>query len=226
MRSRVRYFFIMLQFLFTVTTTIVLMFVFKKHNHKIRRAWGQLQLKVLGMKLKFEGELDKTAKMVVFNHQSILDIIIFEAIYPKNLAWIAKKQIADLPFLGQILKIPNMIIIDRENKAGLVKLLKETKQHLANGRPIAIFPEGTRSSGHTMLKFKAGAKIIAERHNTKIQPVLIIGSRKCIDSQKYKAQKATVTIVYLPVVYPKKGENWYEEMEKNMNNEFKKRTEK
>ncbi|RLA74743.1 MAG: 1-acyl-sn-glycerol-3-phosphate acyltransferase [Epsilonproteobacteria bacterium] len=226
MRSRVRYFFIMLQFLFTVTTTIVIMYIFKKHNHKIRQTWGQLQLKILGIKLEFEGQLDQTAQMVVFNHQSILDIIIFEALYPKNLAWVAKKQIADLPFLGQILKIPDMIIIDRENKAGLVKLIKQTKQHLNNGRPIAIFPEGTRSDGKKMLKFKMGAKIIAEKHNTKIQPILIIGSRNCIDSQQLKAKKATVSIVYLPAVYAKKSENWYKELEQNMNYEFNKRIKK
>ncbi len=210
----------------TVFVTIIVMFLFKKHNHKIRRAWGYTQLAIMGVNIEYKGELDSSADMLVFNHQSILDIIIFEAIHPKNLAWIAKKQIADLPFLGQVLKLPDMIIIDRENKAGLVKLLKETKRHLTNGRPIAIFPEGTRSSGDEMLKFKAGAKIIAERHDTKIQPILIIGSRKCIDSQNMKAHKSTVTVVYLPTVMPKKGEKWYEEMEQNMNQEFAKRVEK
>ena len=47
-----------------------------------------------------------------------------------------------------------MISIDRENKAGIINLLKEAKDRLDKGRPIAMFPEGTRSDGKSMLSFK------------------------------------------------------------------------
>ena len=46
-----------------------------------------------------------------------------------------------------------MISIDRKNKAGIITLLKETKDRLDKGRPIAMFPEGTRSDGKSMLSF-------------------------------------------------------------------------
>ncbi|OPX27446.1 MAG: 1-acyl-sn-glycerol-3-phosphate acyltransferase [Campylobacteraceae bacterium 4484_166] len=221
--STIRYLILMLQFVFTVSFTILLMFLFNKHNHKIRKTWAKIQLKFLGIKLVFDGKMSQEAKIFVFNHQSLLDIIIFEAISKENLAWIAKKQIANLPFLGQILKLPDMIIIDRENKTGLIKLLKETKRHLEiNKRPIAIFPEGTRSSGKQMLKFKQGAKLIANKYEAIVQPIVISGSRDCVDSLNLKASSGTVYIKYMDTIKASKDSLWFEDMEKDMNSEFEK----
>jgi len=56
-----------------------------------------------------------------------------------------------------------MIIIDREDKKSLVKLIKDAKDRLSKGRVIAIFPEGTRGNGKKLLKFKAGAQSIMVR---------------------------------------------------------------
>jgi 1-acyl-sn-glycerol-3-phosphate acyltransferase len=88
------------------------MYLFKKANRKIRQIWGKLQLKLMGIELHIEGEIDPNANMIVMNHQSLLDIILFEGLHPKDIAWVAKKEIADLPWFGHILKAPKMIIVD------------------------------------------------------------------------------------------------------------------
>ena len=150
------------------------------------------------------------------NHQSILDIMVFEYLHPKNLAWVAKKEIADIPWFGHILKAPDMIIIERESKSSLVKLIKESKEKLEQGRPIAIFPEGTRSDGNKIRKFKAGAKMIANKYKMKVQPVVLIGTRDILDSQNLKQQSGVVKVIYLPVIQAKKGEDWYEKLEDDM----------
>ena len=51
-----------------------------------------------------------------------------------------------------------MISVDRENKAGLIKLLADVKNRLDLGRPIAMFPEGTRSNGTYMESLKLELK--------------------------------------------------------------------
>lgn len=217
----IRYFLTTIQLFSTVTIVIILMFLFNKSNHKIRRAWGAIQLKILGIKLEIEGKPDENADLIVLNHQSMLDIIIFEAIAKRNIAWIAKKEIAKIPFFGLVLKLPKMIIVDRENKAGLAKLLKETKiKKFEEKRPVAIFPEGTRSKGTRLLKFKSGAKLIAQKHNMLVQPIVLINTRNLMDSQGFKAQSGVVKVIYLPAIQAQKNSTWFEDTEKLMNDTF------
>jgi len=205
-----------IQFGLTVSVVIILMALNPNKTKPIRRAWARLQKILMGFDIEMVGEIDKNAQMLLLNHQSMLDIILFEYLDSRDLAWIAKKEIAKVPWFGRILKYPKMIEVDRESKKSLVKLLKDTKDRLNNNRPIAIFPEGTRSDGKKILKFKQGAKIIAEKYNLLVQPCLIIGSREVFDSKKLTAKRGKVKIICLNSVKADKNSNWYKEIEEKM----------
>jgi len=179
-------------------------------------------MKLLGITLEIKGEVDESADMVIINHQSLLDIIIFEYLHPRDLAWVAKKEIANIPWFGHILKAPDMIIVERESKSSLIKLIKETKDKLSKNRPIAIFPEGTRSNGIEMRKFKAGAKMIANKHKLTVQPIVLIGTRDILDSKNLKQRSGVVKVIYLPSIKADKTTNWYEETEELMKETLKK----
>jgi 1-acyl-sn-glycerol-3-phosphate acyltransferase len=196
------------------------MYIFRNHTHKVIKVWMSFQMFVLGIKLEIEGKLDESCEMIIMNHQSLLDIIVMEYMHSKDLAWVAKKEITDLFFFGHIIKAPRMISIDRENKAGIITLLKETKDRLDKGRPIAMFPEGTRSDGKSMLSFKAGAKMVANRYGLKVQPIILFNTRNIVDSKKLLANPGVVKIVYLEPVQADKNSNWYEETEEKMKERF------
>ena len=177
---------------------------------------------LLGIKLEVEGKLDESCDLVLMNHQSLLDIVVMEYIHPKDLAWVAKKEISNLFFFGHIIKAPRMISIDRENKAGIIHLLKEVKNRLSLDRPIAMFPEGTRSDGHSMLKFKSGAAMVANKFNLRVQPAVIINTRNILDSKKLTATPGTVKVIFLEPVQADKKTQWFENLEKDMNEVFNK----
>jgi 1-acyl-sn-glycerol-3-phosphate acyltransferase len=214
--NKIKGYLTLLQLIITVTIVIMLMYLFKKNNRKIRQIWGKLQLKLMGIELKIEGEIDSNANMIIMNHQSLLDIILFEGLHPKDIAWVAKKEIANIPWFGHILKAPDMIIIERESKTSLIKLLKESKEKFQQNRPIAIFPEGTRTDGRKLRKFKVGAKMIAEKNSMMVQPIIIIGSKNVFDSQKLTQQGGVIKIIYMPTVQAVRKTLWYEEVEENM----------
>ncbi|MEA3288535.1 MAG: lysophospholipid acyltransferase family protein [Campylobacterota bacterium] len=220
--SKIRAILVVIQMALTVTIVILLMYIFNSNNRRIRKAWASLQMKLLGIKLEVKGELDNDAQMLILNHQSVLDIMIFEYIHEKNLAWVAKKEIADLFWFGHILKAPDMIIVERESKSSLVKLLKDAKNKIADKRPIAIFPEGTRSCGKRMKKFRAGAKLIAEKNNLSVQPIVLINSRQILDSQNFTQNPGIVKVIYLPTVKAEKKTDWYSQVEEDMKNTLKK----
>ena len=194
--SRIRGVVVLIQFTISVAIVVVAMYTFRNHVHKIIKTWMKLQIYFLGIKIEEVGKMDESCDMVIMNHQSLLDIIVIEYIHNRHLAWVGKKEITDLFFFGHIMKAPDMITIDRENKTGLIKLIKESKDRLSKNRPIAIFPEGTRSSGNKMLKFKPGAAMIANKLNLRVQPLIIINTKHILDSQKLEANPGIVKIIY------------------------------
>ena len=220
--ERIRGIILFLQFSITVAITVVLMYTFRNHTHKIIKAWMAFQIFLLGIKIETQGKLDDTCDMVMMNHQSLLDIIVIEHIHNRDLAWVAKKEISDLFFFGHIIKAPRMISVDRENKAGIMHLLKEAKDRLDKKRPIAMFPEGTRSDGKSMLKFRPGAKMIANKFNLKVQPIVLFNTRNIVDSKSLKAAPGIVKVVFLEPIQANKATNWFEETEENMRETFNK----
>ena len=218
--ERIRGIILLIQFSITVAITVVLMYMFKNHTHKVIKAWMTFQMFVLGIKLETEGTLDDSCDMGLMNHQSLLDIIVIGYIHGRDLAWAAKKEISDLFFFGHIIKAPRMISVDRENKAGIIHLLKEAKDRLDKGRPIAMFPEGTRSDGKSMGEFKPGAKIIANKYGLKVQPIILFNTRNIVDSKRLLAKPGVVKVVYLDPVVASKDSTWFEDTEVKMKERF------
>lgn len=227
MIDKIRAIFTILQMMITISILIIFMYIFRKNNSKkARYYWSKMQMRLIGIKLEIEGDIDNEADMLIINHQSLLDIVILEYLHQRDLVWVAKKEIFDMFWFGHIVKSTNMIEVERESKASLVKLLKDVKENLKQKRVISIFPEGTRTNGKKLRKFKIGAKLIAEKNNLKVQPIVIVGSRDILDSQEMKHKPGVVKIVFLPTVQAKRKTTWYEDCEKNMGETLNKRINK
>lgn len=167
------------------------------------------------VRVEFIGELNPAATMIMMNHQSMLDIIALEALYPKNLAWIAKKEIKELPVFKQTMIKPQLLCVDRKNPRSLITLLKEAKERLAQGRPLAIFPDGTRSKTDKILKFQVGAKVLAEKLNLKVQPLLIIDSARLLDSKEFTLSSGVLKIVCFDLIDTSE-DGWLEKTHEKM----------
>jgi 1-acyl-sn-glycerol-3-phosphate acyltransferase len=78
-------------------------------------------------------------------------------------------------------------------------------------RQVAIFPEGTRAKSQKLLTFKAGTKIIAEKLNLKVQPIVITGSKMLFDEGRKTAYSSTVVYNFLPTIdMTNAPEDWYD----------------
>lgn len=210
--SKIRGIYVMVEFVITVLITIILMYAFRNNTHPIRRMWGKLQTFLMGFTIKQTGEASPTTTLLVLNHQSLVDIVALETIYPKNLCWIAKKEIQDIPLFGHIIPAPRMISIDRNDKRSIIKMIKEGKERVLEGRVLAMFPEGTRGRGDKLLKFQSGAKILAEKLELIVQPAIIVGARHIFDSKNIDAHGGEVQVIYLDPINPKDDELWFEKM--------------
>ncbi len=197
---------------------VPLMILFKNRRSDILHYWNSIIIFFLGGKIATHGKRDNSANMFVINHQGIIDIISMEASENSDLRWVAKKQLFDTPWFGYLLKLPNMIEVDRENKSGLIKLLRDAKETKETKRVISIFPEGTRTDKQQLLKFKAGTRIIAEKLNLSIQPIIITNSKRLLNEHNKTAHSATVHITYLDTfkVDSENNKEWYPKLQDKM----------
>ena len=164
-----------------------------------------------------KGEEDPAAQMFLINHQSDLDIAIMETVSKKDLAWVAKKELFDVPFFGLAMSMPEDIPIERQSKSSLVRLIKNAKDRLNKGRVITIFPEGTRSRNGKMLPFKSGAKVVADKYKLRVQPVVLIETASCYDIKRFYYMPKDITVVFMDsFVADKDDENWLNDLRNKM----------
>ncbi|MBM0637649.1 1-acyl-sn-glycerol-3-phosphate acyltransferase [Campylobacter sp. VicNov18] len=205
--------------LFVVSVAfVVLCFCFTHSQNilwKIRKIWARTQKYILSYEQELVGEFDLNANMILMNHQSTLDIIALEELYPKNLCWVAKKELGQIPFFKIAINKPKLLCIDRKNPRDLVRVLKEAKERLKEKRVLAIFPEGTRSRGDKLLKFQSGAKILSEKLNLKVQPILLVDSAQILDTKSFSAKKGKLKIICMDLV-DLQDEKWLENTRKKM----------
>ncbi len=212
--SKIRALFFAIEFVISVILVVFFMWLFNDKNRAIRKFWGRSQRFFGGYKLEVIGNFSDEANILLINHQSMLDIIVIEELHPKNVCWIAKAQIGKIPIIGKILSLPKMIAVERENKHSLIKLLSEAKDRVENGRVLAIFPEGTRSQTNKLLPFKGGAKLLVEKLNLKVQPIVIVGS-DAMKVKEFSFKKADIKLFCLDLVDTSK-ENWLEATRESM----------
>jgi 1-acyl-sn-glycerol-3-phosphate acyltransferase len=202
----------------TAVFMIPALMLFGKYKSTIVHHINALTLAMIGGKLSQEGTMDTNADMYVMNHQGIVDIIAMEALQNNHLRWVAKKELFEVFWFGKLLHHGEMISLDRANKAGLIKLIKEVKESKeVKHRPVAIFPEGTRAKEQTLLPFKQGTKIIAEKLGLKIQPVVITGSKWVLNEHERTAHSGTVHYKFLPTIDVSKADkDWFETLHNDM----------
>ena len=99
---------------------------------------------LLGVETRVEGTLPTGAALVAAKHQSMFETIDFLLLLDRP-AVVLKRELADLPGWGAIARQYGVIPVDRAGgAAALRRMLKAAQAAVAAGRPILIFPEGTR----------------------------------------------------------------------------------
>ncbi len=99
---------------------------------------------LLGIRTRVEGHVPDGPALIALKHQSMFETIEIVAIL-RDPAVVLKRELADLPLWGWAARRHGTIPIDRAGGAtALRRMMRAAESAVAQGRPIAIFPEGTR----------------------------------------------------------------------------------
>lgn len=125
------------------------------HRHAIIRSWSREILHRAGVDVRTVGfplDADKPVTLVA-NHVSFADIFALNTQHACH--FIAKSELKSWPLAGRLLTNVGTIFINRNDRKDTHRLKRVVHELLAAGETVAVFPEGTTSIGHNVLKFHA-----------------------------------------------------------------------
>ena len=132
---------------------------------------------VLGIQIRVEGRIPPGPHLIAVKHQSILETT--EMVRITHLPVIViKKELADLPLFGWLTRRYGVVRVDRSAGAkALRSLVAEGQQAIAAGRPVIIYPEGTRVRVGETPKLKSGFAALYRALGLPVVPVAVDGGR-------------------------------------------------
>ncbi len=93
-----------------------------------------------------------------------------------------------------------MITIDRDlGTQALRRLVDGARQALSEGRPVLLFPEGTRKSPDEPFAFKRGVELLYGRLDVPVLPV-VVNSGRFWGIGGGPKRGGVITLSYLPVI--------------------------
>lgn len=135
------------------------------------------------------------------NHQGMYDVLAIIDACPKPFSVVAKKEVANVPFLKQVFSCMKAYMLDRNDVRQAMQVIVNVTKEVEKGRNYLIFAEGTRSkNGNHLQDFKGGSFKSATRAKCPIIPVALIDSFKPFDTNTISP--VTVQVHFMePILY-------------------------
>ena len=115
-------------------------------------AWARTVLRVLRVRLHIVGAPPAPPFLLVSNHLSYLDVLVFAAVVRP--VFIARSDVADWSFIGRLTRAVGTIFVDRALKRDLPRVAGAVEDRLRRGLGVILFAEGTSTDGSDVLPFK------------------------------------------------------------------------
>ena len=114
----------------------------------LNRVWGRFHAWcvrwLLGIDVVIEGDLPQSGAIIAFKHEAMLETLEVARLFERP-AVVFKAELLRIPLWGLVAQAHGVIPVARETGAtALRRMLKAAREAVAAGRPVVIFPEGTR----------------------------------------------------------------------------------
>jgi 1-acyl-sn-glycerol-3-phosphate acyltransferase len=125
--------------------------------------------------------------VMVANHLSLLDVLVLFRLFT-HFKWVSKIENFRVPFIGWNMSLNRYIKLRRGDRGSVIQMMKACEKTLAQGNPIMMFPEGTRSQDGRMRPFKTGAFELALKTGSPILPIVIRGTADALPKRGFVLQ--------------------------------------
>jgi 1-acyl-sn-glycerol-3-phosphate acyltransferase len=170
-------FFLLFTFVYGIFFTIVSLFLPFRGRFALARVWAGVLLTLLRwtcrLDYRVEGRenLPADASIALVKHSSSWETIAQAVLLPPQ-AWVLKRELTWIPFVGWGIRQLRCIAINRgAGGAAVRQMIEQGKERLAAGQWIVVFPEGTRVAPGETRRYGVGGAAIAAETGAPIVPV-------------------------------------------------------
>jgi 1-acyl-sn-glycerol-3-phosphate acyltransferase len=140
--------------------------------------------------------------IIMFNHASYADAIILAAVLPGEPTFLAKKELAQQFFAGNVLRRLGALFLERYDLSGSLADTAAATDAAKTGRLLVFFPEGTFTRRPGLLSFHLAPFKIACEANLPVLPGVLRGTRSMLRSDQWFPRLAPISVETAAAVKP------------------------
>jgi 1-acyl-sn-glycerol-3-phosphate acyltransferase len=155
----------------------------------------------LGYRVRGRENLPQGPVLIAAKHQSAWDTIVFSVLLWDH-SFVLKQELLRIPLFGLFLSRAGLIPVDRRGGSkALRRMVAEARQVAAAGRPIVIFPEGTRVAPDQHRPYQPGVAALYGQLGVPVVPVALNSGLFWRRNSLWK-RPGTITLEFLPPIAP------------------------
>jgi len=152
------------------------------------------------MEVRGEEYIAKSPVIYAMKHQSMLDTFIMHSILDDP-SFIMKEELLNIPLYGRLCEKVGNIPIDREmGMKSMKKMLVRSRKEIDDGRPVIIFPEGSRAKPGEKHPYLSGIFGIYKYLKVPVVPIAV--NTGLFWPRDGVTRKGTFVIEFLPPIPP------------------------
>src|ERR1700730_3741333 len=173
-----------------------------QHRRAAARAGARAFLWLAGMPLTVKSleRLPQGQCVVVSNHVSYIDGVVFTAVLPPQFGFVIKREMNSVPLIGLFLRRIGSEFVERFNRHRGASDARRVLRNAVNGKSLVFFPEGTFTRPPGLLKFHSGAFITAARVGCPVVPATVKGTRVTLSPNGGLPRPGRILVEFLPPV--------------------------
>jgi 1-acyl-sn-glycerol-3-phosphate acyltransferase len=164
------------------------------------RAMSRAFLWIAGMPLTIKAaeRIPPGQCVIVANHASYLDGVVFTAALPARFGFVIKREMSSVPLAGFLLRRLGSEFVERFNRNRGATDARRVLRNAVNGHSLVFFPEGTFTRTPGLLKFHTGAFATAARAGCPVVPAVVRGTRVALSPRGGLPRPGRIVVEILP----------------------------
>jgi 1-acyl-sn-glycerol-3-phosphate acyltransferase len=138
--------------------------------------------------------------VLVSNHVSYIDGVVFTAVLPPRFGFVIKREMNSVPLIGLFLRRIGSEFVERFNRHRGASDARRVLRNAVGGKSLMFFPEGTFTRTPGLLKFHSGAFITAARVGCPVVPATVKGTRVTLSPNGGLPRPGRIVVEILPPI--------------------------
>lgn len=140
-----------------------------------------------------ENVVEEGPAIVAMNHQSFFDPPLAAVCCHRQIHFLARKSLLEIPVLGRLIANLNVIGVDRDGTD--MSALKTVIRLVRGGGCTIIFPEGTRTCDGRLQPAQPGIGLVIARTLAPVVPIRVFGAYNAFPRGAKFPRRVPITVV-------------------------------